>query len=195
MDIMTQYRRALDGLDTMLAAVPADRWDAPSACAQWTVRDVAGHVIWGQHQVRAWATGKEYTQAAGAPGAPRPSEMVGADPVAEWRAAREASVPALTEQALARTITLRGIGDIPLAGILPLMITDTTTHTWDIGHALDLDVRLDPELVTLAFDWARANVVRAPGFFGPELTPPTDADEQTRMLAYLGRAAWHPAAT
>ncbi len=27
------------------------------------------------------------------------------------------------------------------------------------------------------------------GFFGPELTPPTDVDEQTRMLAFLGRAA------
>jgi hypothetical protein len=33
-----------------------------------------------------------------------------------------------------------------------------------------------------------------PGFFGPELTPPPDADEQTRWLAYLGRAAWQPVA-
>jgi hypothetical protein len=54
------------------------------------------------------------------------------------------------------------------------------------------DVRLDPTLVTMAFDWARTNVVRRPGFFGPELAPPADASEQTRMLAYLGRAAWQP---
>jgi hypothetical protein len=54
-------------------------------------------------------------------------------------------------------------------------------------------VRLDPELLPGAFAWARDNVVRAPGFFGPELEPPPDADEQTRWLAYLGRAAWQPA--
>jgi hypothetical protein len=35
-------------------------------------------------------------------------------------------------------------------------------------------------------------VVRRSGFIGPELTPPEDADEQTRMLAFLGRAAWQP---
>jgi hypothetical protein len=53
-----------------------------------------------------------------------------------------------------------------------------------------MTVRLDPVLVPVAFDWALANVVRRPGFFGPEITPPADADEQTRMLAYFGRAAW-----
>jgi len=53
-------------------------------------------------------------------------------------------------------------------------------------------VRLDPELVPIAFAWARDNVIRVPGFFGPELAPPPDADEQTRWLAYLGRCAWQP---
>jgi hypothetical protein len=71
---------------------------------------------------------------------------------------------------------------------------DTVAHTWDVAHGLGRDVRLDPELVTIAFDWARTNVVRRPGFFGPELAPPAGSDEQTRMLAFIGRAAWRPAA-
>jgi hypothetical protein len=53
-----------------------------------------------------------------------------------------------------------------------------------------VEVRLRADLVALAFDWARANLVRAPGFFGPELTPRDIADEQTQMLASLGHDAW-----
>ena len=195
MDTLELYRKSQDGFDAVLAAVRPDQWEAPSACAEWTVRDVAGHVIWGQYQMRAWATGEEFTEMAGAPGSPTPRVMAGEDPVATWRAAREATLPALTEAALASVISLVGLGDVPLAAVVTLLTTDHVAHSWDIGHALGMPMRLDPALVTVAFDWARANVlVRAPGFFGPELTPPDDADEQTRMLAFLGRAAWQPVA-
>ncbi len=84
------YRRAQDGMDAVLDSVPPDKWEAPSACPEWSVRDVAGHVIWGQEQLRHWATGQEYTCRTGAPGAPHPGEMAGTDPVATWRAARAA---------------------------------------------------------------------------------------------------------
>jgi uncharacterized protein (TIGR03086 family) len=188
-DTLEQYRLAQDGFDAVVAAVPNNRWDAPSTCPQWSVRDVAGHVTWAQHQLRAWATGENYTQMAGAPGSSHPGEMAGDDPVATWRAARAASVPTLTEQALARTTSIPGMGDVPLVAVVALLLTDTVVHTWDIGHALGMNVELDPALVAVAFDWARANVVRRPGFFGEELAAPVDADEQTRMLAYLGRAA------
>jgi uncharacterized protein (TIGR03086 family) len=189
---MEQYRLAQDGFDAVLAAVPADRWDAPSACTEWSLRDVAGHVTWAQHQLRAWATGGDDPELTGAPGSPHPAPMAGDDPVANWRAARAASVPTLTPEALARTTSITGIGDMPLFAMLPLMITDTVAHSWDIAHALDMTVELDPALVATAFDWGRQYAVRRQGFFGPELTAPADADEQTRMLACLGRAAWQP---
>ncbi|MGA6168263.1 TIGR03086 family metal-binding protein [Amycolatopsis magusensis] len=192
MDTMQAYRRAQDEFDAVLAAVPDGRWDEPSACAEWTVRDVAGHVIWGQRQMRAWATGEEYTERAGAPGAPHPADLAGDDPLATWRAAREATVAALTEAALERTTSISGLGEVPLRAVVTLLLTDHLVHTWDIGHPLGMDVRLDPALVRVAFDWAKANVVRRPGFFGPEITPPAEADEQTRMLAFLGRTARQP---
>jgi uncharacterized protein (TIGR03086 family) len=192
MDTMELYRRAQDGFDAVLASVRPDQWDARSACAQWSVLDVAGHVIWGQRQMLAWATGEDYTERAGAPGSPHPAVTAGEDPVTTWRAARAESVATLTEETLARPTSIVGIGEVPLAAVVTLLITDHVAHTWDIGHALGMDVRLDRALVPVAFDWAQANVVRRPGFFGRELTPPADADEQTRMLAFLGRAAWQP---
>jgi uncharacterized protein (TIGR03086 family) len=192
MDAMQGYRKAQDDFEAVLAAVRPDQWDAPSACAEWTVRDVAGHAIWGQRQMRAWATGADYADGRGAPGAPHPGELAGSDPVALWRAARAESVATLTPDALERTTSITGMGEVPLAAIVTLLTTDLVTHTWDVGHGLGMDVKLDPALVTVAFDWARSNVVRRPGFFGPELTPPADSDEQTRMLAFLGRAPWEP---
>ncbi|MFI5590169.1 TIGR03086 family metal-binding protein [Amycolatopsis sp. NPDC051758] len=184
MDTMDLYGRAQDGFDAVLAAVRDDQWETPSACAEWTVRDVAGHVVWGQHQLRAWATGEDYTETAGAPGSPHPAVLAGADPLETWRAARTAP---LADETLRRTISLTGLGEIPLEGVVTLLITDLVAHSWDIGSALGQDVRLAPDLVAVAHDWARANVVRRPGFFGPELVPPAGADEQTRMLAFLGR--------
>lgn len=192
MDAMALYRLAQDGFDEVMAAVGPDRWDAPSACAEWSVRDVAGHVIWGQRQLRAWALGEDYPERAGAPGSPTPRVLAGEDPVATWREARAASVASLTDEALGKMTVIPGIGEVPVAAMVSLMITDQAGHTWDIGHALGHAVRLDPAVVTAAFEWARPNLMRAPGFFGPELTPPAGADEQTRMLAYLGRAAWQP---
>jgi uncharacterized protein (TIGR03086 family) len=189
---MEWYRRAQDGFDAVLAAVPADKWDVASACEQWTLRDVAGHVIWGQEQMRHWAIGQPYGVRDGAPGAPHPGVLAGDEPVSTWRAARAASVASLTDEALTRTVVLPGLGERPLSAIVTLLVTDHLAHTWDIGHGIDLDVRLDPQLVPVSLVWARDNVVRVPGFFGPELTPPPDADEQTRWLAYLGRAAWQP---
>jgi Mycothiol maleylpyruvate isomerase N-terminal domain len=45
MNPMQHYRRAQEEFDTVVAAAPADAWEAPSACSAWTVRDVAGHLI------------------------------------------------------------------------------------------------------------------------------------------------------
>ena len=192
MDAMQRYLRAQDELDAVLAAVRPDQWDAPSPCPEWTVRDLAGHLIWGQRQLQAWATGTDYADRRGAPGAPHPGEMAGSDPLATWRAARAESVPTLTPEALGRTTSIPGMGEVPLAAIVALLTTDTVVHSWDIGHAVGMDVRLDPVLVEGAFDWGRSNMVRRPGFFGPELEPPAGSDEQTRMLAFMGRAAWQP---
>jgi uncharacterized protein (TIGR03086 family) len=190
--ILNQYRRAQDGFDAVVAAVPADRWDARSACTEWTNRDVLGHVVWGQEFVRHLASGLVYQSQAGAPGAPHPAELIPGDPVQTWRAARAASVPTLTESALARPIQLRAFGEIPLAGFITALVTDFLAHTWDIGWPAGLDVRLDAELLPNAFAWSRQQEFRGPGGIGPELTPPPGADEQTRFLAFLGRAASVP---
>lgn len=190
-DTLQAYRRAQDELEMVLAKIGSEQWDSPSACADWTVRDVAGHATWGQRQMRAWATGDEFTDRTGAPGSPHPGVLAGDDPVRTFRTARANCDAALTDEALARTTVLPGLGEIPVAAILSLLLTDSIAHAWDIAHPLGIEIQLSPDLVTRAADWARANVVRAPGFFGPELAAPAGSDAQTRLMAYLGRDTAH----
>jgi uncharacterized protein (TIGR03086 family) len=195
MNPMASYRRAQDGLDAMLASVPADRWEVPSPCAGWTVRDIVGHVIWGQDQLRCWITGEAYAGAPGGPGSPHPGELAGDDPFASWRQARAACAEVLSDETLNRVISLPVLGDRPVSAIVATVFNDTLIHTWDIGHALGVDVQLPSDLVAASHTWARDNILRVPGFFGREVSPPPDVDEQTRWLAFLGRAAWEPVTT
>jgi uncharacterized protein (TIGR03086 family) len=190
--VRDRYRRAQDGFDAIVAAVPADRWDRPSHCTEWTNRDVLGHVVWGQELVRHAAAGQRYESRVGAPGAPHPAELVPGDPLAAWRSVRAAIAPMLTDIVLAREVEL-ALGRIPLAGFLDLLVTDLLAHTWDIGAAVGLPVRLDPELLPGALAWSREHEFRAPGGIGPELPVPPQADPQTRFLAFLGRDATAPA--
>ncbi|WP_326836082.1 TIGR03086 family metal-binding protein [Amycolatopsis rhabdoformis] len=192
MDNLALLGKAQDGFGTVLAAVPAERWADRSTCPEWTVRDLAGHAIWGQRQLRAWATGEDYADRSGAPGSPHPAPIAGTDPLTTWRVASAACHAALTPEALARTTSIPGLGEVPVAAVVSLLTTDLVAHTWDIAHTLGADVRLDPGTVEAAFAWAHDHAVRAPGFFGPELTPPPASDDQTRLLAFLGRVAWEP---
>jgi hypothetical protein len=124
--------------------------------------------------------------------------MASGDPLEIWRTARADSVKTLTDEAIGRKVTIHGAGPTPMTVPLAAMITvwwnDQLIHTWDIGYGLGIDVRFDPELVIASSEWAHENVLRRPGFFGPELTPPSGADKQARLLAFLGRAPWKPVA-
>src|SRR6266498_5717815 len=158
---MELYRHAQDEFEKALAAVAPSDWDRPSTCPGWTVRDIAGHVTWAQHQLLAWATGAADPSPAGAPGAAHPADVLTTDdPLAEYRAARAEANAVLTEKTLARLTTIPGMGEIPIAAVVALLLCDTTVHTWDLGHPVGQKIDLPAPLVTAADEWARAHVVR-----------------------------------
>ena len=196
MSILENYLRALAAFDRVAADVPADRWDTTSACAEWSNRDVLGHVTWGQDQVRHLATGAPFTSRAGAAGAPEPGVLVrGADPVPIWRAARDTNLAALTSDALARVVEPAGFGTVPLAVFVEAMTLDTLAHTWDIGSRVGVPVRFEADLVEAVLGFALAGLSdpRARVGFADPVEPAPGADGQERLLAFLGRkvvSAW-----
>ncbi|MDX6429841.1 MAG: hypothetical protein QOE54_2207, partial [Streptosporangiaceae bacterium] len=103
---------------------------------------------------------------------------------------------ALTETALQRPVPFGALGELPLHLFLGGHILELLVHSWDLAQATGQMARLDPDLVHHAFATAQvvAPALRADGRLGPPLAPPARADELTRLLAFMGRAARHPAA-
>ncbi|MFC9253891.1 TIGR03086 family metal-binding protein [Amycolatopsis thailandensis] len=191
-ETLDRYQRTQDGFEAVLAAVSPERWDAASACEYWTVRDVAGHVIWSLEVLRHHLAGREYTVPNGPAGSEKPGELAGDDPVAAWRETREAAAALLTGDVLDRPAPAWYAANRPDATVtdyLALLTFDTLVHTWDVGSALGIEVRMEPDIVKPSFSLARLIISRTPGTFGPKVKPEPGADQQTRFLAFLGRSA------
>jgi uncharacterized protein (TIGR03086 family) len=191
--IRDECRRANDGFDQVIAAVPSDAWDRPSQCDEWTIADVAGHVVWGQQLLQSLAAGAPRPGPDGAPGAPHSRVIVGADPLAVWRHARDTTLDALTPDALVRVVEVGGpFGSLPFGTFVRFIsIVDMLAHTWDIGAAASGDVRLSPDLATEGLAFAKTfELSRGGRGLKPPLDPPPAADAQTQFLAYTGRQAW-----
>ncbi|MFC9978002.1 TIGR03086 family metal-binding protein [Spirillospora sp. NPDC127200] len=183
---LSGYRRALDLFESRVAGVPADAWDAPSPCTGWTALEVAGHVVGGQYAVLALATGEPEPDVTS-----DPARFCAGDPQAAWRSARKECAAALTPAALRRPVPFGELGELPLGDCLGGYILEPLVHAWDLARATGQPARLDPDLVHHAFATAHvvAAALRADGRLGPARPAPRGADEQTRLLAFLGRTA------
>jgi uncharacterized protein (TIGR03086 family) len=116
------------------------------------------------------------------------------DPLEAWWAARDALQEALDDPSVAQAEyeiqAMGGRGTFEQA-VDQFGNLDVLVHTWDLARAAGLDERLDPGEVHQAFEAALPmdTMLRSAGACGPKLDPPAHADEQTRFLAFLGRAA------
>ena len=118
---------------------------------------------------------------------------VEADPVAAWRTARDALQGALDDPAVSGATyesPMMGSGTFEQA-VDRFGNLDVLVHTWDLARATGGDERLDAGEVRQALEVTQPmdEMLRGSGACGPKITPPADADEQTQLLAFLGREA------
>jgi uncharacterized protein (TIGR03086 family) len=174
-----RFRTLAAAFTDRVEAVPADRWESPSPCEGWTARDVVRHMV-GNVDMFHGMIGEE-----------RPSgKTVDDDPVAAWAEARDAMQAALDDPETARREYDGFFGRTTLEqSVDRLMGADLVVHAWDLARATGGDEKLDPDAVHEVFTALQPmdEMLRAPNAFGPKLDPPAGADEQTRLLAFLGR--------
>jgi uncharacterized protein (TIGR03086 family) len=176
-----KYRRAIDGLNAVVDAMPADKWSAPSPCPDWTAAHVIGHVIGGTQMISTVKTGE----------APNydPMANAGDDPAASYAAARDVALSTLTDEHLSKTVQ-GPLGEMPLDQLVGMILTnDVLIHTWDLAKTAGIDVKLDPQLVEDAYNGLQPidAMVRSDQVFGPKVDPPADADMQTKLICFTGR--------
>lgn len=174
------YADLADGMATVIASVAPQQWDAASACAGWSARDVLTHLI---------DTQREFFERHGFALPPRPDP---ADPVTAW-STHTATIreiladPQVPARAFDGHFGPTTIGET----LLRFYGFDLIAHRWDIAAATELPYRFtDGELDRLEDGIAAfGDAIRMEGVCGPAVEVGPDADRQSRVLAVLGRHA------
>ena len=178
-DVSDRYNRLAGAFAAKVAAVPNDRWASPSPCEGWTARDLVRHIV-DSHGMFLGFIGEELGAI--------PS--VDDDPAAAFDGARKAIQARLDdpERATAEYEGFTGKSTFE-EGINRFISFDLVVHNWDLSRAAGLDETMDLDEVRAMAEAAPkfGDALRAPGVFGPEVEPPEGADEQTKLLAFLGR--------
>lgn len=175
-----RYRKLSDEMVQRIAAVPEDRWESQSPCEDWTARDVVRHLV----DTPAMFFG--FVDATPPSGGPSVED----DPLGAFSHARDAVLAALDDPAVADKEYDGGFGKSTFArGVDQFLSTDLVVHGWDLARATGLDETLDPDEVRRLHEamLPMDEAMRGPGAFGPKIDPPADADEQTKLLCFLGR--------
>jgi uncharacterized protein (TIGR03086 family) len=187
-EIAARFERVAAGFTARVEAVPDDAWERPAPCEGWVARDVVRHLV-------AWLPGPGFLLGAfGVETGPIPS--VATDPAGAWAVVRTAIQRALDDPAVATRVADCGPpGRLSLEAAVDMTCTpDVLIHTWDLARAAGLDERLDPDEVHRQLAGVEAlppevdQAMRASGHYGPRVAVAGDADEQVRLLAFMGRA-------
>lgn len=176
-----RYRKVAGNLTQVAATVPADAWDRPAPCEGWVARDVIRHMV-------EWIPA--FLQ-SGADVALPEGPSVDDDPVAAWRALDDGIQCLLDDP----TTAARQF-DHPRAGrhsvedaIAIFFLGDVLIHTWDLARATGGDEILDAAEVHRMLEGVEPydEMLRTSGQYGPRVEVPIDADEQTKLIAFMGR--------
>lgn len=178
-DVAARYRKLATAFTDRVAGVPPERWADPSPCEGWTALDVVRHVV----DTEASFLSRVDRQLDEVP-------SVDDDPLAAWTTVRDVVQGALDDPAVAATSYESHFGPTTFEATVDRFYNmDLVIHGWDLARATGQDERIDPEeLRRVAVDAeALGDSLRMPGVCGPAIEVPADADEQSRVLGFLGR--------
>lgn len=186
-EILRMYETALTRFGSRVHAV-GDRWDAPTPCADWSVRDLVNHLAVEQLWVPPLVLEGSPIEAQRGRW---DGDRLGDDPVGAWDEAASAALAAFNAPGALSRIVHLSAGNSTAAAYCAQMTMDAAVHGWDLSRALDLDATLPPALVAfcLAEIEPYADELEASGLFAAPVKVPPGAGDQTRLLAVLGRRA------
>jgi uncharacterized protein (TIGR03086 family) len=148
--------------------------DATTPCEKWDVHTLLNHMLDTQKYFVGSARGEQVS-----PPSPNPPELLGEDPVADFRRAREEAL---------QTFSKDGVIDAtgPSLGIA---FSDQLLHGWDLARATGQDATMPEGLPEAAFGMIHGKFTedQRKGVFKAEIPLGPSTSAQDKLLAYTGR--------
>jgi uncharacterized protein (TIGR03086 family) len=175
-----RYRKVAAAFTARVEAVPPGAWDNPAPVEGWVARDVVRHLT--EWIPALFFSAWDVEQVAG--------PDVDDDPAGAWKAFDTLVQSILDDPAQAEVVGTTPMGEASFEQTFDQIATnDVFMHTWDLARATGLDETLDPDEVhqLLVGMEPLDEMLRQSGHYGPRVPVPDDADEQTKLIAFIGR--------
>ncbi|MEV8324481.1 TIGR03086 family metal-binding protein [Kitasatospora sp. NPDC056731] len=180
----TPYPGALAAFGERVRLTTPRQWDAPTPCADWSVRELVNHLTGEQLWIPELLMGATISEVGGR----FDGDVLGDDPVTAWTEAADAARDAFAVPGATELTVHLSFGDVTGQYYLDQLTTDLVIHSWDLAEAIGRHTRLPAELVDFALgEFAGYGDLSGSGLFDPPLPVPDDAGPQTRLLALTGR--------
>lgn len=178
MDVLDQLDELGPVLGAVVAGITEDQLDAPTPCAEFTVRGVLEHMVGGATTFAAAFRGVE------------PTEADSSDVLAAFGPALSGLVEAIhAPGALERTVHAP-FGELPAESFARFVVLDGLVHGWDLAVATGQAYDPPDTLVADAATFAQATIepMRDGDTFAAAMAPAPSATPIERLAAFTGRS-------
>jgi uncharacterized protein (TIGR03086 family) len=189
-DLVELHGRCGRRFAALIGGVRQDQWHDDTPCSDWDVRTLAHHLLYEQRWVPSLCEGQTVEEV----GDRFEGDLLGSDDDA-WPgllafSIDEAHAAVARPGVLDRTVHL-SFGDFPGQEFVIQLTADLAIHGWDLARATGQDDAIDPDAVALLLPWveAHADWLAGSGMFGSRLDVSSQAPDDVRLLALLGRQA------
>jgi uncharacterized protein (TIGR03086 family) len=172
--------------------VRASDSNKPTPDTEWSVRELAGHMLYELSWTADLVRGATMEQV----GDRYDGDLIGNDLAMSWQLATVAAETAIEECDL-QAIAHLSYSDVTVEEYLREAAGDQLIHAWDLGVATGQSVQFDSAVTQAIYDHTlpRATSMYTSGLFAPPIEVSESADLQTRLLGLFGRdARWQPVA-
>lgn len=177
-DFLRLLERGYDATAAVLDAIPAEALAAPSPCTEWTVREVANHLVGALHVFAA---------AVDSAPADLDGDNLGDDPAQAYRAAARRCLAAFARPGALDQEHPFPFGPTTGTMIANISLSESLVHGWDLARGAGVPYAPDPAVVDAVAALSDPDEPKPEGMFGEPVPTPPDASTFTVLLGQLGR--------